>query len=162
MSPSHFYAPNHNREDMTSIAESHSPKHQPPRSPNPSSGISGRRRSTDRESTNMQQNTNAASSSGSRYVNNIHVSSQFITFVISLLKLKNMVFLDVDQLIIHFRSSQSTKILTHQMSSGALTAALGRSNRDRDITDLVPSAPECSYAACFCEVCISNFYILIC
>ena len=48
------------------------------------------------------------------------------------------------------------------MSSGALTAALGRSNRDRDITDLVPSAPECSYAACFCEVCISNFYILIC
>ena len=38
------------------------------------------------------------------------------------------------------------------MSSGALTAALGRSNRDRDITDLVPSAPECSYAACFCEV----------
>ena len=39
------------------------------------------------------------------------------------------------------------------MSSGALTAALGRSNRDRDITDLVPSAPECSYAACFCEVC---------
>ena len=162
MSPSHFYAPNHNREDMTSIAESHSPKHQPPRSPNPSSGISGRRRSTDRESTNMQQNTNAASSSGSRYVNNIHVSSQFITFVISLLKLKKMVFLDVDQLIIHFRSSQSTKILTHQMSSGALTAALGRSNRDRDITDLVPSAPECSYAACFCEVCISNFYILIC
>jgi len=99
---------------MTSIAESHSPKHQPPRSPNPSSGISGRRRSTDKESSNMQQNANAASSSGSR-------------------------------------SSQSTKILTHQMSSGALTAALGRSNRDRDITDLVPSAPECSYAACFCE-----------
>ena len=48
--------------------------------------------------------------------------------------------------------SSSSKILTHQMSSGALTAALGRSNRDRDITDLVPSAPECSYAACFCEV----------
>ena len=53
---------------MTSIAESHSPKHQPPRSPNPSSGISGRRRSTDKESSNMQQNANAASSSGSRYI----------------------------------------------------------------------------------------------
>ena len=46
------------------------------------------------------------------------------------------------------------------MSSGALTAALGRSNRDRDITDLVPSAPECSYAACFCEVYTFNIYIL--
>ena len=48
------------------------------------------------------------------------------------------------------------------MSSGALTAALGRSNRDRDITDLVPSAPECSYAACFCEVYTLKFYTLIC
>ena len=38
------------------------------------------------------------------------------------------------------------------MSSGALTAAMGRSTRDRDITNLVPSSPECSYAACFCEV----------
>ena len=80
MSPSHFYAPNHNREDMTSIAESHSPKHQPPRSPNPSSGISGRRRSTDRESTNMQQNTNAASSSGSRCVNNIRMPYHILLY----------------------------------------------------------------------------------
>lgn len=97
--------------NMTSIAESHSPKHQ--RSPNSSSGISGRRRSTERETTsNMQQNVSTGTSSGSR---------------------------------------SSPKILTHQMSSGALTAALGRSSRDRDITDLVPSSPECSYAACFCE-----------
>ena len=72
-----------------------------------------------------------------------------------------MFFDGVKQLFIHFRSSQSTKILTHQMSSGALTAALGRSNRDRDITDLVPSAPECSYAACFCEVYTFNIYILL-
>ena len=53
--------------DMTSIAESHSPKHQPQRSPNPGSGgiSSGRRRSTERgeASTNMQQ---TGSSSGSR------------------------------------------------------------------------------------------------
>ena len=26
-----------------------------------------------------------------------------------------------------------------------------RSTRDRDIMNLVPSAAECSYAACFCE-----------
>ena len=26
-----------------------------------------------------------------------------------------------------------------------------RSTRDRDITNLVPSTSECSYAACFCE-----------
>ena len=52
---------------MTSIAESHSPKHQPQRSPNPGSGgiSSGRRRSTERgeSSTNMQQ---TGSTSGSR------------------------------------------------------------------------------------------------
>lgn len=47
------------------------------------------------------------------------------------------------------RSSPSSKLLTHQMSSGSLTGS--RSPRDRDITDLVPSSPECSYSACFCE-----------
>ena len=58
---------------MTSIAESHSPKHQPQRSPNPGSGgvSSGRRRSTERgdASTNMQQ---TGTSSGSRYIMNTH------------------------------------------------------------------------------------------
>jgi len=43
----------------------------------------------------------------------------------------------------------NSKLLTHQMSSGSLTGV--RSTRDRDITNLVPSGPECSYAACFCE-----------
>ena len=42
----------------------------------------------------------------------------------------------------------ASKVLTHQTSSGSLNA---RSTRDRDITNLVPASPECSYAACFCE-----------
>lgn len=43
----------------------------------------------------------------------------------------------------------TSKILTHQTSSGSLGGL--RSTRDSDITNLVPSSPECSYAACFCE-----------
>lgn len=46
-------------------------------------------------------------------------------------------------------SGGSTSRLTHQISSGSLVGL--RSPRDRDITNLVPSAAECSYAACFCE-----------
>ena len=49
----------------------------------------------------------------------------------------------------HGSTTTTTKLLTHQMSSGSLTGV--RSTRDRDITNLVPSGPECSYAACFCE-----------
>ena len=137
---------------MTSIAESHSPKHQPPRSPNPPSGMSGRRRSTDREASSIQQSVSTGTSSSSRY-------SAF------LLRVRFFLYICVFNILLYMiclfysRSSQGNKILTHQMSSGALTAALGRSNRDRDITDLVPSAPECSYAACFCEV-MSDIVIL--
>ncbi len=40
--------------------------------------------------------------------------------------------------------------LTHQSSTGSLMGNM-RSIRDRDIMNLVPSAAECSYAACFCE-----------
>ena len=40
--------------------------------------------------------------------------------------------------------------LTHQSSTGSLLGNM-RSSRDRDIMNLVPSAAECSYAACFCE-----------
>ena len=40
--------------------------------------------------------------------------------------------------------------LTHQSSTGSLLGNM-RSARDRDIMNLVPSAAECSYAACFCE-----------
>lgn len=43
----------------------------------------------------------------------------------------------------------SAKFLPHQGSSSSLLGT--RSTRDRDITNLVPSASECSYAACFCE-----------
>ena len=44
----------------------------------------------------------------------------------------------------------SSSRLTHQSSTGSLLGSM-RSSRDRDIMDLVPSAAECSYAACFCE-----------
>ena len=44
----------------------------------------------------------------------------------------------------------SSQRLTHQSSTGSLFGNI-RSTRDRDIMNLVPSAAECSYAACFCE-----------
>jgi len=40
--------------------------------------------------------------------------------------------------------------LTHQSSTGSLLGNM-RSSRDRDVMNIVPSAAECSYAACFCE-----------
>ena len=44
----------------------------------------------------------------------------------------------------------SSQRLTHQSSTGSLFGNI-RSTRDRDVMNLVPSAAECSYAACFCE-----------
>ena len=44
----------------------------------------------------------------------------------------------------------SSQRLTHQSSTGSLLGSM-RSSKDRDIMNLVPSAAECSYAACFCE-----------
>ena len=54
---------------MTSIAESHSPKHQPSpqRSPNPSSGINGKKRISTEGSSGAPSNVSTGSTSGSRY-----------------------------------------------------------------------------------------------
>ena len=47
-------------------------------------------------------------------------------------------------------SGSASARLTHQSSTGSLLGNM-RSSRDRDIMNFVPSAAECSYAACFCE-----------
>ena len=47
-------------------------------------------------------------------------------------------------------ASGRTSALTHQSSTGSLLGNM-RSTRDRDIMNLVPSAADCPYAACFCE-----------